>query len=115
MAGGNAGHTVAGQKIMMVAGLGCRRGATADEIGAALAMALSTYADGGDIALVATEHSKAEEPGIVETAHRLSVRLVALSAADLEAVEGRLITRSEHVRQIKGVPSIAEASALAAA
>jgi cobalt-precorrin 5A hydrolase len=106
---------MAGEKAMMVAGLGCRRGAAAEEIEAALNAALAAYAEGEAVGLVATESSKEREPGIVETARRLSVQLVSFSPAELEAVADRVITRSERVRAAKGVPSIAEAAALAAA
>jgi cobalamin biosynthesis protein CbiG len=115
MAAGDAGHPVAGEETMIVAGLGCRKGAAVEEIEAALAAAIAAYASGEPIGLVATERSKADEPGIVETARRLSARLVAFSTAELEAVSGGIITRSERVLRIKGVHSIAEAAALAAA
>jgi cobalt-precorrin 5A hydrolase len=45
----------------------------------------------------------------------LSVRLVRCSLADLDGVADRVVTHSSRVQALKGVPSIAEASALVAA
>jgi cobalt-precorrin 5A hydrolase len=64
---------------------------------------------------IATETSKADERGIADAARLLSVRLVRCSLSDLDQIADKVTTRSSRVQALKGVPSIAEASALVAA
>lgn len=101
---------------MMVAGVGCRRGTSADEIERVVRLALDTYeqpVEGLDA--IATESAKAAEPGFPEVARRLSVRLVGCVAADLDGVGARVLTPSRQALKAKGLSSIAEASALVVA
>jgi cobalt-precorrin 5A hydrolase len=101
---------------MIVAGVGCRKGATAEEIITAISRALHNVGlSNRAIDAIATPASKVGEPGIVGAATALRVRLVPISQSDLEAVGTRTRTRSERVIALMGVPSVAEASALAAA
>ena len=98
---------------MIVAGVGCRRETSADEIERVVRMALGMF----DLAVerldaIATESEKAAEPAFPEAARRLSVKLIACTAHDLDKVAGRVLTRSKLVLEAKGLPSIAEASAL---
>ena len=107
---------MADDKVMIVAGIGCRRGATAEEIEAVIMLAL----DRVGLALrsldaLGTIVGKAEEPGLCEAARRLSLPLMACSAEDLRAVIDRIVTPSLHAEAAIGVPSVAEAAALAAA
>jgi cobalt-precorrin 5A hydrolase len=100
---------------MIVAGIGCRKGASAREIGAAISAALSRAglrADALDV--VAAPAMKSGEPGIAAAAHGLGVPLVLVPHAELEAAGARTLTRSERVAALMGVPSAAEAAALAA-
>jgi cobalt-precorrin 5A hydrolase len=102
-------------EAMIVAGVGCRKGASADDIGAAIARALDHAgfaADGLD--LIATSAAKGGEPGIAAAAAALGVPLVLVPQSDLEATGARVQTRSERVVALMGVPSVAEAAALAA-
>ncbi len=57
---------------------------------------------------------KGGEPGIAAAATSLGVPLVLVPRADLEAAGARTATRSERVVALMGVPSVAEAAALAA-
>lgn len=100
---------------MIVAGIGCRKGASADDIGTVIARALDRAgfpADGLD--LIATSAAKGGEPGIAAAAAALGVPLVLVPQSDLEAAGVRTQTRSERVIALAGVPSVAEAAALAA-
>lgn len=101
---------------MIVAGVGCRAGATAQEIDAAIAAALS---NGGlakeALDLIATSSAKAAEQGIAFVAAARGVPLVFVAQSDLERTSGRAVTRSERVVALAGVPSVAECAALAAA
>jgi cobalt-precorrin 5A hydrolase len=103
-------------QAMIVAGVGCRKGAAAAEIAAAIHAALSQRGLGaGTLALIATSAAKADEPGIKAAATSLGLRLVGVAQHDLEAAGGRTQTRSQRVIEVTGVPSLAEAAALAAA
>ena len=101
---------------MIVAGVGCRRDTSADEIEKVVRMALGLF----DLPVerleaIATESEKALEPAFPEVAQRLSVKLVACTALDLDKVAGLVLTPSKLVLKAKGLPSIAEASALVVA
>ena len=101
---------------MMVAGVGCRKGASAREVGAAIIAALSRAglrADALDV--IAAPATKSSEAGIAAAANDLGVPLVLVPQAELEAVGARTVTRSDRVIALMGVPSAAEAAALAAA
>jgi cobalt-precorrin 5A hydrolase len=103
-------------QTMIVAGVGCRRGAPASDIEAAIRAALSR-ADITADALdgIATITAKNAEVGIHAAAEKFGVSVVLVSDADLRAAEPRTQTRSERVRALTGGPSVAEAAALAAA
>jgi len=100
---------------MIVAGIGCRKGASANEIGAAITAALSRAGLRHDaLGLIAAPALKRDEPGIAAAATDLGVPLVLVPQADLEAAGSRTTTRSARVVALMGVPSAAEAAALAA-
>jgi cobalt-precorrin 5A hydrolase len=107
---------MAGEQAMIVAGIGCGRGAlSADIVSLILAVLASFGIPSEKLDAIATEAAKADEGGIANAAQYLSVRLVKCSLADLEGVADKVLTRSSRVQALKGVPSIAEASALVAA
>jgi cobalt-precorrin 5A hydrolase len=100
---------------MIVAGVGCRKGASAREVCAAIAAALGRAGLADDaIDVVATAAAKGGEPGISAAAQSLGVPLVLVPQRDLEAQAPRTATRSERVVALMGVPSVAEAAAMAA-
>ena len=101
---------------MIVAGIGCGRGALSADIVSLILSVLASFGIAREkLDAIATETAKADEGGIVNAARLLSVRLVKCSVADLEGVADKVLTRSARVQALKGVPSIAEASALVAA
>lgn len=101
---------------MIVAGVGCRRGASAEEIITAISQALHNVGlPNRAIDAIAAPAAKIGEPGLVGAASVLGVPLVPVSPSELEAVGARTRTRSERVIALMGVPSVAEAAALAAA
>lgn len=115
MAPSHAGDAMAVGEAMIVAGIGCRRGATPEEIGAALDTALERAGRPlAKIELLATSTGKREEQGIAETAASRGLRLVFVEQADLEIASARGATWSRRVLALAGVPSVAEAAALAA-
>ncbi len=101
---------------MIVAGVGCRRDTSAEEIERVVRLALGMFRLAPErLDAMATESDKALESGLVEAARLLSVRLVACTVSDLDRVAGEVLTPSMMVLATKGVPSIAEASALVVA
>lgn len=101
---------------MIVAGIGCKRGTSSEEIVRLIFAVLASHDIAHDkLDAIATEALKADEAGIADAAQQLSVRLVRCSLPDLDGMADKIITHSVRVRATKGVPSIAEASALLAA
>lgn len=100
---------------MIVAGIGCRKGADAAAIEAAITAALERAGRPlAKIALIATAMAKREEKGILDAAKARGVRLVLVPQADLEVASASGATWSARVLALAGVPSVAEAAALAA-
>jgi cobalt-precorrin 5A hydrolase len=103
-------------QAMIVAGIGCRRGAAAADIEAAIRAALARAGiEALDLKAIATGSAKATEPGIAATAVSLGLEIVPIGDAALKAAGARVATRSDRVLALTGVPSLAEAAALAAA
>jgi cobalt-precorrin 5A hydrolase len=100
---------------MIVAGIGCRRGTPASAIMAAIEAALArTGLAKAALDVIATPATKSAESGIAGVAAALGVPLVLVAQTDLEAATSRTATSSERVIALMGVPSVAEAAALAA-
>jgi len=100
---------------MIVAGVGCRRGASAAQVEAAVLAALARAGfAAGALGMIAAPAAKQAEGGIATAATALGVPLVLISPLDLKNAGARATTRSERVVALMGVPSVAEAAALAA-
>ena len=64
---GRADHAVAGEEAMIVAGVGCRRGTSADEIERVVRLALGMFELPAErLEAIATESEKATEPAFPE-------------------------------------------------
>jgi cobalt-precorrin 5A hydrolase len=101
-------------KTMIVAGVGCRRGTPAVEIETIVRAALARAGVAAEaLDAVATIAGKEDEAGLVAAVARLGVRVVFVSQAELAAADSQIETRSERVLALMGVPSVAEAAALA--
>ncbi|MCX5496654.1 cobalamin biosynthesis protein [Kaistia dalseonensis] len=101
---------------MIVAGIGCRKGASRADVLAAIAAAVEAAAiDPGSVDLIATAAEKGGEDGIAEAAAVLGRPLVLIPSDRLQAAGSRAVTHSDRVVALFAVPSVAEASALAAA
>ena len=101
---------------MIVAGIGCGRETSSEDIVSLIFVALSNFGIAQEnLTAIATETSKAHERGIASAARSLSIPIVRCPVADLGRVADQVLTRSSRVQEIMGVPSIAEASALVAA
>ena len=64
--------------------------------------------------LIATSDGKGSEPGIIQASADRGVQLVLVRPADLEAAGPRTLSSSPRVKALIGIPSVAEAAALAA-
>ena len=101
---------------MIVAGIGCKAGASACEIEAAIGAALSRAGlENSALGLIATSAAKANESGIAAAAIGRGLKVAIVAQADLESAGAQAMTRSERVLAVAGVPSVSEAAALAAA
>jgi cobalt-precorrin 5A hydrolase len=103
-----------GDQTMSVAiGVGCRKGCSAGTIEALVRQALAGMSDAplGLFTLV----DKRGEPGLAKAAARLELSLIYLTREALRDREGDVRTRSARVESLFGVPSVAEAAALAGA
>lgn len=107
-------------EALMVAGIGCRAGASGEQVLAAIAAAMETlHAMQANhhrtLTAIATPTSKASEPGIRAAAESRGLPLLAIAQPDLEATNAATITRSAHSMAAMNVHSVAEAAALAGA
>ncbi len=103
-------------QAMIVAGVGCKAGASAREIEAAIGAALSQAGlESASLSLIATSSAKAHEAGLAAAAKDRGLKVVFVPQVDLEAAGSRTLTHSERVLAASGVPSLSEAAALAAA
>jgi cobalt-precorrin 5A hydrolase len=105
-------------------GIGCRKGCSGEDIASlvrrALALAPAPEMAVGSIqaareSVIFTSEAKGEEEGLAEAAATLRMKLVLLPHAALEAAASRCATRSARVQELIGLPSLAEAAALAGA
>ncbi len=95
-------------------GVGCRLGCPADAIEALVRQAL-LQAPAADRLGLFSIRDKSGEPGLVEAADRLGLELIFLSRDALVGQAPFVRTRSERAEALFGVPSVAEAAALAGA
>jgi cobalt-precorrin 5A hydrolase len=103
-------------QAMIVAGIGCRRDAAAADIEAAIRAALArAEVSAAELKAIATSRAKDAEAGIATAASIFGVGIMLISDAELKAAGTRVATRSDRVLAVTGVPSLAEAAALAAA
>jgi len=103
-------------EAVIVAGIGCRKGASAAQIEAAIAAALERA--GRPLAkldALATAAHKRDEAGLSAAASARKLPLIFVEQSDLERTSTRAATWSQRVLALAGVPSVAEAAALVAA
>jgi cobalt-precorrin 5A hydrolase len=101
-------------EAMIIAGIGCRRGASQAAIAEVIEVALARAGIVKDaLHVIAVPSIRGGEPGVAAAASALGVAVVLVPPTELEAASGRTTTRSERVMALMGVPSVAEAAALA--
>jgi cobalt-precorrin 5A hydrolase len=100
----------------LAAGIGFRHGTAADEIAALITRALQQVgAAPDDLTAIATAADRCDEPAIGQAAARFGLSPRPIAAEALAARDADLITRSARIEHLRGVGSLAEAAALAAA
>ncbi len=101
---------------MIVAGIGCRRGAGSAAITQIIEAALAECRlERSALDAVATAAEKGDEAGLRAAASFLSLPLILVAPQDLALAVGKTVSVSQRVLDLKGVPSIAETAAVAAA
>ncbi|WP_269929771.1 cobalamin biosynthesis protein [Aminobacter sp. HY435] len=101
---------------MMVAGIGCRKGAAHEDILSAIETALEAHGLAVTaLSALATATLKRDEPGILAAARRLDLPLLVVDNASLAGAAPRTLSHSQASQEAAGTPSVSEASALAAA
>ena len=104
------------EKAVIIAGVGCKRGAPMGDIETALHTALARAGvNATDLGAIATGKTKRGEPGIETLAAKLGVKLMLIPHSELKAAGDRAMTRSDRVMALMDLPSLAETAALAAA
>jgi cobalt-precorrin 5A hydrolase len=102
-------------EAVIVAGIGCRKGTSRAEIEAVIAAALEQAGFAQDrLGAIAAPTDKGEESSIAAVALVYGLPLLFVPQPALEAAAARCKTNSQRARALKGVPSVAEAAALAA-
>lgn len=101
---------------MIVAGLGCRKGTSAEALLSAIDIACENAGiSRHSIAALASGEIKRDEPGMNEVAARLGLPLHIFDEIALKQAEGRTKTVSKHSLAQTSTPSLSEAAALVAA
>ncbi len=96
---------------MIVAGIGCRRGASAEAI---VALVHRAEALAGPADALAAPAFKSAEPGLREAAAQLGMTLFLVDDASMQAAQAQCVTRSAAARRATGFLSVAEAAAIGA-
>lgn len=106
---------------MLIAGIGCRRGVTGRDVETAVTSALGQLAEAHrdgprpELSALATWDLKGGEAGLTAAARSLRLPLALISAERLREAAPGIETPSRRVEALTGLPSVAEAAALAAA
>jgi cobalt-precorrin 5A hydrolase len=103
-------------EAMVIAGIGCRKGVSAEDVLAAIAEALDRFAvDRTHLDALATGEIKQDEGGIAAASARLGMPLQIIGGVELKMADDRAVSCSEKSLELTGVGSVSEAAALAAA
>jgi cobalt-precorrin 5A hydrolase len=102
-------------KASIAIGIGCKKGCAAEAIVALVQRALVAASCAGAEAHLFTHAAKKNEVGLTDAAKSLGLPLVFLEPEVLRQASLRGVTSSPRVMALFGLPSIAEAAALAGA
>jgi len=99
----------------LVIGLGFREAATAQSIAEVLASVAARTAQPGVATVLAVVEDKAAHPGLLAAVQVSHYQIETVASEQMREADARVITRSERVLRQRGVGSVCEAAALAAA
>ncbi len=103
-------------EAVIVAGIGCRKGVSANKVLAAITAALEQHGlQSSQLLCLATVAAKADERAITEAASTLSLELIIVPDQKLAETSSRQLSHSEISLATTGTKSASEAAALAAA
>jgi cobalt-precorrin 5A hydrolase len=102
-------------KTTVAIGIGCKRGCSSEAIVALVERAIAAASCAGAPAALFTHEAKTSEAGLASAAKALGLPLVFLDGQVLRQASLRAATNSPRVMAMFGLPSIAEAAALAGA
>ena len=102
-------------KAGVAIGIGCKKGCATEIIVALVGRAMAAASCAGTGASHFTHEAKKSEPGVAGAAKSLGLPLVFLDGQVLRQASLRATTSSPRVMALFGLPSIAEAAALAGA
>lgn len=101
---------------ILVAGLGCRRGCSAETLRALLEQTLRAHnIELNELRALASIDLKRNEPGLLQLAEQLALPLICFSAVQLAGYDQRLSHRSQSTFERTGCYGVAESAALALA
>jgi cobalt-precorrin 5A hydrolase len=103
------------QMSRLVIGLGFREQATAQSIGEVLSRAVAQAAMPDAATVLAVVEDKAAHPALLAAARASQFPVETVTADAMREADVRITTRSERVIRQRGVGSVCEATALAAA
>jgi cobalt-precorrin 5A hydrolase len=99
----------------LVIGLGFRDEASAHSIAEVLANVTAHAALPGAATVLAVLEGKAAHPGLLAAAQATRLQIETVAADAMRQADARVATRSEQIEKRRGVGSVCEATALAAA
>ena len=101
---------------MMVAGIGCRKGVSLEDVLAAVETALEAHGlTMTALSALATAEFKKDEEVIAAAGRALSLPVIVVDNSALQAAASDTLSHSELSQDVAGTPSVSEASALAVA
>jgi cobalt-precorrin 5A hydrolase len=103
------------QMSRLVIGLGFREAATAQSIAEVLASVVARTAQPGVATVLAVIEDKAAHPGLLAAVQASHFPVETVASEQMRGADARVVTRSERVLKQRGVGSVCEAAALAAA
>ncbi|MFC3323943.1 cobalamin biosynthesis protein [Mesorhizobium cantuariense] len=101
---------------MMVAGIGCRKGVSVEDVLAAIETALEAHGLAMTaLSALATAVLKKDEEAIAAAGRALNLPVIVVDDAALQAAAPDTLSHSDLSQTLAGTPSVSEASALAVA
>ncbi|MET2826192.1 cobalamin biosynthesis protein [Mesorhizobium shangrilense] len=101
---------------MIIAGIGSRKGVSVEDVLAAIETAVEAHGLAmSALSALATATLKQDEEAIPATGRALSVPVIIVDDATLQAASPGTLSKSDLSQALAGTPSVSEAAALAAA